>query len=266
MFSLPSADGNFFLRPDRILGAFILTASQRPTGYAEAKDALVSELVADLATKERLGGTQKAMEASGDELRALHLKLHRKPVPVDVDDCLRVAGATAAAAVSPAADAALGEDDEESTRGNGHDDVELTMLGGGIESRRRRRDLEEGDESTQDTKVNGTSQSEIKGGAGNNSTVDFEYLISSKEAGLKSVGGLGGDSVTCASLVGELKRNGEDVPNEEPEQSAAALKRTPSTNEPGGPVKTKTQPVQVPKRGENTGRPSVLSSFEELFS
>jgi len=75
-FALPDKDGNYFLRPDRLLGAFLLPASEQPVGYAEAKSALAAEQAADAATKERLSAVQGAMEASGDKLRALHLELH----------------------------------------------------------------------------------------------------------------------------------------------------------------------------------------------
>jgi hypothetical protein len=120
-FSLPAADGNFFLRPDRLLGAFLLPASQQPIGYAEAKDALASELAADMATKERLGAVQKAMQASGDELRALHLELHRKqPLTTDAGKSSQVAVATTAADD--------GDDGGDGVDGSG--DIELAMYSG----------------------------------------------------------------------------------------------------------------------------------------
>jgi len=75
--SLPAADGNYFLRPDRLLGAFVF--SQQPVGHPEAKSALADERAADMATKERLGAVQRTMDASGGELRALHLELHKIP-------------------------------------------------------------------------------------------------------------------------------------------------------------------------------------------
>jgi hypothetical protein len=70
--SMPAKDGNYFLRPDRILAAFVLPANEPLRGYLEAKRALDSERHADEATKKRLGKVQEGMAASGDDLRRLH--------------------------------------------------------------------------------------------------------------------------------------------------------------------------------------------------
>lgn len=67
--ALRSKDGNFFLRPDRIIGAFVLTASMPPLGYGEAKEALAAERAADEATKQRLGALEREMTGCGEELR-----------------------------------------------------------------------------------------------------------------------------------------------------------------------------------------------------
>mmetsp|Transcript_42010 Transcript_42010/g.77808 ORF Transcript_42010/g.77808 Transcript_42010/m.77808 type:complete len:119 (+) Transcript_42010:1-357(+) len=104
-FALPDKDGNYFLRPDRLLGAFLLSASEQPVGYAEAKGALAAERAADAATKERLRAVQCAMEASGDELRALHLELHgEKGTGADEPSVSAAAAAAAACNTKPNGD------------------------------------------------------------------------------------------------------------------------------------------------------------------
>jgi hypothetical protein len=75
--ALPAADGNYFLRADRILAAFLLPASEPPVGYAEAKEALAAERAADAATIERLTTLQRHMKKNGTELREAHLELQR---------------------------------------------------------------------------------------------------------------------------------------------------------------------------------------------
>jgi hypothetical protein len=75
--ALPAADGNYFLRPDRILAAFFLPATEPPVGHSEAKEALAAEKAADAATKERLTLLQRRMKKDGNELREAHLELHR---------------------------------------------------------------------------------------------------------------------------------------------------------------------------------------------
>eukprot|EP00613_Pedinella_sp_CCMP2098_P082229 CAMPEP_0171992938 /NCGR_PEP_ID=MMETSP0993-20121228/278194_1 /TAXON_ID=483369 /ORGANISM="non described non described, Strain CCMP2098" /LENGTH=708 /DNA_ID=CAMNT_0012645989 /DNA_START=729 /DNA_END=2856 /DNA_ORIENTATION=+ len=85
-FSLSDKDGNFFLRPDRILGAFLLPASRQPMGYAEAESSLAAEKTADMSTKKRLLERRSSMNACGDELRALHYKLHVKNADPQSDE------------------------------------------------------------------------------------------------------------------------------------------------------------------------------------
>jgi hypothetical protein len=72
--SLPTLDGNYFLRPDRILGAFIM--SVQPRDFDEGSSALAAERAADAITKDHLGVIQHEMEVRGLELRDLHFKLH----------------------------------------------------------------------------------------------------------------------------------------------------------------------------------------------
>jgi hypothetical protein len=79
--SLPAKDGNYFLRPDRILGAFVLPASRPPLGRAEARAALALERAADVATKERLGSAQLVMSRFGDELREFNNDMRGLKVP-----------------------------------------------------------------------------------------------------------------------------------------------------------------------------------------
>jgi hypothetical protein len=73
--ALPAKDGNYFLRPDRILGAFVLAASEPPVGLLEAATSLDCEREADEATKQRLGGVQQAMAVNAASLRAAHFFL-----------------------------------------------------------------------------------------------------------------------------------------------------------------------------------------------
>jgi hypothetical protein len=73
VMSLPTKDGNFFLRKDRILGAFLLRAVAGDEG---CKSDLVEEGNKDFATKEWLDRIQRSMKADGDKLRSRHLELH----------------------------------------------------------------------------------------------------------------------------------------------------------------------------------------------
>jgi hypothetical protein len=125
-FALPGPDGNYFLRPDRLLGAFFLPASQQPVGYFEAKDAMAAEKAADTATKERLGSVQREMEASGDALRALHLELHGEHGAAGgAGDSTLSLAASAPALVADAADHTAAV-----RAGGGEGDIELATLGG----------------------------------------------------------------------------------------------------------------------------------------
>ena len=56
--SMPDGDGNYFLRPDRILGCFLLDPSDPPANYAASKEALREESRMDTSTREKLAGAQ----------------------------------------------------------------------------------------------------------------------------------------------------------------------------------------------------------------
>lgn len=63
VLSLSAADGNYFLRPDRILGMFLLDPANSPSGYEEAREELELERARDRATKEALGAWQQRLAA-----------------------------------------------------------------------------------------------------------------------------------------------------------------------------------------------------------
>jgi hypothetical protein len=52
--SLPDETGNYFLRPDRIMGMFLINPDDPPTGYAASGESLNCEQNCDLATKDAL--------------------------------------------------------------------------------------------------------------------------------------------------------------------------------------------------------------------
>jgi hypothetical protein len=89
MLSTPAKDGNFFLRPDRIIGAFFLPASRPPVGLIEAKAALASEREKDVATKERIDSVQREMSRWGDQLQQTNkeLRCRRSEGTQQSDDC-----------------------------------------------------------------------------------------------------------------------------------------------------------------------------------
>jgi hypothetical protein len=62
-FSLPQSDGNYFLRPDRILGAFLLDPAQAILGGdgAANREAMKVEKDKDKAVKDSLSGVQETM-------------------------------------------------------------------------------------------------------------------------------------------------------------------------------------------------------------
>ncbi len=72
--ALPHADGNYFLRPDRILGAFLLDPAQPPSGYDEAAGALEAERDHDKKTKAWLRATQDQQSENEETVnRALRM-------------------------------------------------------------------------------------------------------------------------------------------------------------------------------------------------
>ena len=69
-FSLPQSDGNFFLRPDRILGAFLLGPANPIVGGDDAigREALAAEKAKDATVKEVLGQVQEKMKQRREEV------------------------------------------------------------------------------------------------------------------------------------------------------------------------------------------------------
>ena len=63
-FSLPQSDGNYFLRPDRILGAFLLDPANPIVGGGDeaSKEAMAAEKARDATVKEALGQVQEKMK------------------------------------------------------------------------------------------------------------------------------------------------------------------------------------------------------------
>ena len=75
---MPDREESYFLRPDRILGAFIIPSSQRLARSVEAERALIVERAADVASNQRVRDLRHKMETSGCDLRSLHQGLYRK--------------------------------------------------------------------------------------------------------------------------------------------------------------------------------------------
>jgi hypothetical protein len=67
--SLPDMDGNYFLRPDRILGAFLFDHRAPPSGLEEAQHAVKKEVELDAATKESIGDLRLSFCAHGEAVR-----------------------------------------------------------------------------------------------------------------------------------------------------------------------------------------------------
>jgi hypothetical protein len=67
--SLPDKDGNYFLRPDRILGAFLFDHRAPPSGLEEAQHAVKKEVELDAATKESIGDLRLSFCAHGEAVR-----------------------------------------------------------------------------------------------------------------------------------------------------------------------------------------------------
>ena len=63
-FSLPQSDGNYFLRPDRVLGAFLLDPANPIVGGDEtaSKEAMAAEKARDATVKGALGQVQEKMK------------------------------------------------------------------------------------------------------------------------------------------------------------------------------------------------------------
>jgi hypothetical protein len=76
--SLPTKDGNYFLRADRIVGAFLLPANEPPIGRVEANSVLALEREEDKATKERIDLVQRDMIRWSDQLQETNKELRRR--------------------------------------------------------------------------------------------------------------------------------------------------------------------------------------------
>jgi len=63
-FSLPHADGSYYLRPDRIMGAFLLDPAHAPLGNEEAREGLLQERTNDSMAKNALALEEKRLEAN----------------------------------------------------------------------------------------------------------------------------------------------------------------------------------------------------------
>jgi hypothetical protein len=72
-FALPHAGGDYFLRPDRIMGAFLLPAATPPAARAPPL-VCAQEMAQDSRTKERLDAAHRAASARGASLRTQHLE------------------------------------------------------------------------------------------------------------------------------------------------------------------------------------------------
>jgi hypothetical protein len=79
-FALPHGDGNYFLRPDRVLGAIIFDPSSPPPDFQQTQTqaAIRFEIEQDIATKHRIGHQQRLLSEQCEKLRLEHISRHRK--------------------------------------------------------------------------------------------------------------------------------------------------------------------------------------------
>ena len=63
-FSLPHADGSYYLRPDRIVGAFLLDPARPPLGHEEVRESLLEERTNDEEARGVLERVEKRLEAN----------------------------------------------------------------------------------------------------------------------------------------------------------------------------------------------------------
>lgn len=70
-FSVAHMDGNFFLRPDRILGVFLIDPTKPPGGFEEAREARRLERAKDTAVKEALARAQAEINKHEHEVHDL---------------------------------------------------------------------------------------------------------------------------------------------------------------------------------------------------
>lgn len=83
LLSLPDTNGNYFLRPDRILGIFHLDPAHPLGGVDEAQDELESERVADQSSKDSILSVLREMDQNDASTMRLTVELnpstsHRK--------------------------------------------------------------------------------------------------------------------------------------------------------------------------------------------
>jgi hypothetical protein len=75
--TLAHADGNYFLRPDRIMGAFLIDPSDPPAFTTDAMEPLVVERNLDSQSRDELSAAQTVMEKNAENTRHL-LRLRPK--------------------------------------------------------------------------------------------------------------------------------------------------------------------------------------------
>jgi len=68
-YCLSEADGSFFLRPDRIMGAFLLDPSREISGYDDAKSLLLNEKRNDSLVKQKLSDFEKIKENNSHKVK-----------------------------------------------------------------------------------------------------------------------------------------------------------------------------------------------------
>jgi len=77
---------SFYLRPDRILAAFLLDASKPPEGFFHAKAALQEELEQDTVTKDSLILVQRCMDQNEQNINEVVAQRNRREQEEDESD------------------------------------------------------------------------------------------------------------------------------------------------------------------------------------
>ena len=92
-FSLPHADGSYYLRPDRIVGAFLLDPARPPLGHEEVRESLLEERTNDEEARGVLERVEKRLEANNlhagssfGENGVLPTKVPRKAQGISLDE------------------------------------------------------------------------------------------------------------------------------------------------------------------------------------
>ena len=95
-FSLPLDDGNYFLRPDRILGAFLLDPANPIVGSDDAMDqeALAAEKAKDATVKEVLGQVQEKMKQHRENVEEVQRKNEEEDYPGNEEEQRRLSDKT----------------------------------------------------------------------------------------------------------------------------------------------------------------------------